>query len=31
MHVRIDDGFLLRNRAPMVTFTFDDLPKSAMT
>lgn len=31
MHVRIDDGFLLRNRTPMVTFTFDDLPKSAVT
>jgi peptidoglycan/xylan/chitin deacetylase (PgdA/CDA1 family) len=31
MHVRIDDGFFLRNRTPMVTFTFDDLPKSAVT
>ena len=31
MHARIKDGFLLRNRTPMVTFTFDDLPKSAVT
>jgi len=31
MHVRIDDGFFLRNRTPMVSFTFDDLPKSAVT
>ena len=31
MHVCIDDGFLLRNRTPMVSFTFDDLPKTAVT
>lgn len=31
MHVRVDEGFLLRNPTPMVTFTFDDLPKSAVT
>lgn len=31
MHVRVDDGFRLRNQTPMVTFTFDDLPKSAVT
>jgi len=31
MHLRIDGGFFLRNRMPMVTFTFDDLPKSAVT
>src|ERR1700754_4796614 len=31
MHLRVDDGFRLRNARPMVTFTFDDLPKSAVT
>jgi peptidoglycan/xylan/chitin deacetylase (PgdA/CDA1 family) len=31
MHLRVDDGFRLRNDRPMVTFTFDDLPKSAAT
>ena len=31
MHLRVDDGFRLRNDRPMVTFTFDDLPKSAVT
>src|SRR5438105_4887454 len=30
MHVRIDDGLFLRNRTPMVSFTFDDLPRSAV-
>src|SRR5256885_10265168 len=31
MHLRVDDGFRMRNDQPMVTFTFDDLPKSAVT
>ena len=31
MHLRVDDGFRLRNAHPIVTFTFDDLPKSAVT
>src|SRR5437660_5316374 len=31
MHLRVDDGFRPRNDRPMVTFTFDDLPKSAVT
>src|SRR6185312_7132776 len=30
MHLRVDP-FRLRNDTPMVTFTFDDLPKSAAT
>ena len=30
MHLRVD-RFQLRNAAPMVSFTFDDLPKSAAT
>jgi peptidoglycan/xylan/chitin deacetylase (PgdA/CDA1 family) len=30
MHLRVD-SFRLRNDAPMVSFTFDDLPKSAVT
>src|SRR5882724_3698369 len=30
MHLRVD-RFQLRNTAPMVSFTFDDLPKSAAT
>src|SRR5882757_6246651 len=30
MHVRVD-RFALRNDTPMVSFTFDDLPKSAVT
>jgi peptidoglycan/xylan/chitin deacetylase (PgdA/CDA1 family) len=30
MHLRVD-RFQLRNAAPMVSFTFDDLPKSAVT
>ena len=30
MHLRVD-LFCLRNRTPMVSFTFDDLPKSAVT
>ncbi|HUD89683.1 MAG TPA: polysaccharide deacetylase family protein [Xanthobacteraceae bacterium] len=30
MHLRID-GFRLRNDTPMVSFTLDDLPKSAVT
>ena len=30
MHLRVD-LFRLRNSAPMVSFTFDDLPKSAAT
>src|ERR1700754_815597 len=31
MHLRVGDGFRLRNDHPMVTFTFDDLPRSAVT
>ncbi len=31
MHLRVDDGFRLRKDRPMITFTFDDLPKSAAT
>ena len=30
MHLRVD-LFRLRNSTPMVSFTFDDLPKSAVT
>lgn len=30
MHLRVD-LFRLRNATPMVSFTFDDLPKSAVT
>jgi peptidoglycan/xylan/chitin deacetylase (PgdA/CDA1 family) len=30
MHLRVD-SFRLRNNTPMVTFTFDDMPKSAAT
>ena len=30
MHLHVD-RFRLRNRTPMVSFTFDDLPKSAVT
>ena len=30
MHLRVD-RFRLRNSTPMVSFTFDDLPKSAVT
>jgi peptidoglycan/xylan/chitin deacetylase (PgdA/CDA1 family) len=31
MHLRVSEGFRMRNDHPMVSFTFDDVPKSGVT
>lgn len=31
MHLRVSEGFAMRNDRPMVSFTFDDVPKSGAT
>lgn len=31
MHLRVGEGFAMRNDRPMVSFTFDDVPKSGAT